>query len=53
LFEDAIKLSFVQTAVSHSTIIWYCDETTITLIVLKVGQVPESSKRKVKPRRKH
>jgi len=44
LFEDAIKLSVVQTAVFHLNIVWYCDETTITLIVfLKVGQVPESS----------
>jgi len=31
-------------AVFHLNNIWYCDETTISLIVsLKVGQVPESS----------
>jgi len=34
--------------VFHSKIIWYCDETTITLIVfLKVGQVSESRKMQV------
>jgi len=53
LFEDAIKLSVVQMAVFHLNIVWYCDDTTITLIVLKVGQVPESSECKVKPRRMH
>jgi len=54
LFADAIKLSVVQTAIFHLIIVWYRDETTIALIVfLKVGQVPESSKCKVKPRRTH
>jgi len=53
LFVDA-KISVVQTAVFHLCIIWYCDETTITLIVfLKVGQVSESSECKAKPRRTH
>jgi len=54
LFVDAIKLSVDQTAVCHLYIIWYCDETTITLIAfLKVGQVSQSSECKVKPRRAH
>jgi len=54
LFVDAIKLSVVQTAVFHLNIIWYCDETTTTLIVfLKVGQVSKSSECKAKPRRTH
>ena len=52
LFADAIKLSVVQTAIFHLYIIWYCDETTITIIVfLKVGQVSESSECKAKPHR--
>jgi len=54
LFVDAIKSSVVQTAVFHLHIVWYWDEATITFIVfLKVGQVSESSKCKVKPRRTH
>jgi len=53
LFEDTFKLSVVQTAVSHLKIVWYCDETTITLIILEAGQIPESSECKVKPRRTH
>jgi len=53
LFEDAFELSVIQTAVSHWNIVWYRNDTTITLIALKVGQVPESSECKVKPRRTH
>jgi len=54
LFVNAFKLSVVQTAVFHLNIVWYCNETTITLIaLLKVGQVPESSECKVKPYRTH
>jgi len=34
LFEDAIKLSVVQMAVFHLNIVWYCDDTNITLIAL-------------------
>ena len=53
-FADAIKLSVVQTAVLHFHIIWYCVNTTITLIVfLKVGQVSQSCQCKVKPCRTH
>jgi len=38
--ENASKSPFVQTAVFHLCIFWYCDETAITLIVfLKFGQV--------------
>jgi len=45
-------LSVVQTEVLHLHIIWYCDETTITLLVfLKVPAVCESSECKAKPRR--
>ena len=44
LFVDAINyISVGQTVVFHLKNIWYCDETTITLIgFLKVGQVSES-----------
>ena len=50
LFVDAINLLSVgQTAVFHLKNIWYCDETTTTLIdFLKVS---ESSECKPKPRR--
>jgi len=53
LFEDFVELLVVQTAVSQLNIVWFCDETAITLIVLKAGQVPESSECKVKSRRTH
>ena len=54
LFAGAIKLSVIQTAVFHLYIIWYCDETTITLIVfLEICQVSESRECKAKPRRAH
>jgi len=58
LFVDAIiyrlarRQYFTCTTVFH--IIWYCDETTSTLIgFLKVDQVSESSECKAKPRRTH
>ena len=52
MFVDPIKLSVVQTAVFHLSIVLYFDETAFTLIVfLKVGQGPESSECKAKPRR--
>ena len=54
VFVDPIESSVVQTAVFHLRIVWYWDEATITFIVfLKVGQVSESGKCKVKPRRTH
>jgi len=54
LFVDAINyISVGQTAVFHLKNIWYCDETTFTLIgFLKVDQVSESSECKAKPGRK-
>ena len=56
LFVDAIKLSFIQTAVFHLYIIWYCDETTITLTAFwkSVRYLNlDFSEYKVKPWRTH
>jgi len=54
-FVDAIELSVDQTAAFNFYIIWYCDETAITLIAfLKVGQVSQvsaSTECKARPRR--
>jgi len=51
LFAGAMKLSVVQKAVFHLSIVLYFDETTFTLVVfLKAGQGPESGECKVKPR---
>jgi len=54
LFVNAIKLSVVQTAVAYFTCILFDIVSKQLLhLVLKVGQVSESSECKAKPRRTH